>query len=176
MNQTAAHLTLNRRPSAHYVTTLNGAAASSAAIVHLLTDDDGADARGDSRQRRLIAARDTLRSRYFEAITMHDLAAVACMSLHHFLRSYSAQFGRSAHEELVALRLALAERLLRETSLPVAEVATASGFETRTTLFRHFVRAHQLSPVQFRSRERRIDQLLRGGNAKLSLLGALAPG
>ena len=52
--------------------------------------------RSDSRLRRLQAAREVLRARYFEAITMNDLAAAACMSLHHFMRCYSAQFGRSA--------------------------------------------------------------------------------
>ena len=86
------------------------------------------DARHESRQRRLQAARETLRARYFETITMHDLAAAACMSLHHFMRCYSAEFGRSAHDELIALRIGLAEHLHSTTRLQVRQIAAAVGF------------------------------------------------
>ncbi|MBL0040583.1 MAG: helix-turn-helix transcriptional regulator [Xanthomonadales bacterium] len=125
--------------------------------------------RGDSRLRRLQAAREMLRARYFESITMHDLAAAACMSLHHFMRSYTAQFGHSAHEELVSLRIGLAEHLLTTTRLQVRQIAAAVGFESRTTLFRHFIRHHQRSPEQFRCEQARLDRILRC-NASPSLL------
>lgn len=118
-------------------------------------------ARSDSRQRRLLAARDMLRARYFEAITMQDLAAEACMSLHHFMRCYSAQFGRSAHDELIALRIDLAEHLLTTTRLQVRQIAAAVGFESRTTLFRHFIRHHHRSPEQYRRDRARLDRILR---------------
>lgn len=117
--------------------------------------------RGDSRLRRLQAAREVLRARYFEAITMHDLAAAACMSLHHFMRCYTAQFGCSAHEELVALRIGLAEHLLTTTRMQVRQIAAAVGFESRTTLFRHFIRHHQRSPEQYRRDQVRLDRILR---------------
>lgn len=117
--------------------------------------------RGDSRLRRLTAAREMLRARYFEAITMHDLAAAACMSLHHFMRCYAAQFGRSAHEELIALRIGLAEHLLTTTRMQVRQIAAAVGFESRTTLFRHFIRHHQRSPEQYRREQTRLDRILR---------------
>ncbi len=118
-------------------------------------------ARHDSRLRRLQVARETLRARYFEAITMNDLAAAACMSLHHFMRCYSAEFGRSAHDELIALRIGLAEHLLTTTRLQVRQIAAAVGFESRTTLFRHFVRHHQRSPEQYRREQQRLDRVLR---------------
>jgi transcriptional regulator GlxA family with amidase domain len=117
--------------------------------------------RVDSRLRRLTAAREMLRARYFEAITMHDLAAAACMSLHHFMRCYAAQFGRSAHEELIALRIGLAEHLLTTTRMQVRQIAAAVGFESRTTLFRHFIRHHQRSPEQYRREQTRLDRILR---------------
>lgn len=117
--------------------------------------------RSDSRLRRLQAARDVLRTRYFEEITMNDLAAAACMSLHHFMRCYSAQFGRSAHEELIALRIGLAEHLLATTRMQVRQIAVAVGFESRTTLFRHFIRHHQRSPEQYRRDQVRLDRILR---------------
>jgi transcriptional regulator GlxA family with amidase domain len=125
--------------------------------------------RSDSRLRRLQAAREVLRARYFEAITMNDLAAAACMSLHHFMRCFSAQFGCSAHEELVALRISLAEHLLTTTRMQVRQIAAAVGFESRTTLFRHFIRRHQRSPEQYRRDQVRLDRILRCG-APSSLL------
>ena len=119
------------------------------------------DARQGSRLRRLQAARETLRARYFETITMHDLAAAACMSVHHFMRCYTSEFGRSAHDELIALRIGLAEHLLTTTRLQVRQIAAAVGFESRTTLFRHFVRHHQRSPEQYRREQQRLDRILR---------------
>ena len=92
---------------------------------------------------------------------MNDLAAAACMSLHHFMRCYSAQFGRSAHEELIALRIGLAEHLLATTRMQVRQIAVAVGFESRTTLFRHFIRHHQRSPEQYRRDQVRLDRILR---------------
>jgi transcriptional regulator GlxA family with amidase domain len=123
-----------------------------------MVDENG---RGDSRLRRLTAARAMLRARYFETITMQDLAAAACMSLHHFMRCYSAQFGQSAHDELVALRIGLAEHLLTTTKLQVRQIAAAVGFESRTTLFRHFIRHHERSPEQYRREQVQLDRILR---------------
>jgi transcriptional regulator GlxA family with amidase domain len=128
------------------------------------------DGRADSRIRRLQNAREVLRARYFEAITMHDLAAAACMSLHHFMRCYSAAFGRSAHDELIALRVGLAEHLLTTTKLKVRQIAGAVGFESRTTLFRHFIRHHGCSPDEFRREQVRLDRILRCDAAPWLLL------
>lgn len=126
--------------------------------------------RSGSRLRRLQVARATLRARYFEPITMADLAAAACMSMHHFMRSYSAEFGCSAHDELVALRVGLAEHLLTTTSLQVRQIAAAVGFESRTTLFRHFIRHHQRSPEQYRREQVQLDRILRCAAPATALL------
>lgn len=126
--------------------------------------------RSDSRLRRLQVARATLRARYFEPITMADLAAAACMSMHHFMRCYTTQFGRSAHDELVALRIGLAEHLLTTTRLQVRQIAAAVGFESRTTLFRHFIRHHQRSPEQYRREQAQLDRILRCAAPATALL------
>jgi transcriptional regulator GlxA family with amidase domain len=131
-------------------------------------EDSGS--RSDSRQRRLQHARATLRARYFEPIAMADLAAAACMSMHHFMRCYSAEFGCSAHDELVALRIGLAEHLLTTTKLQVRQIAAAVGFESRTTLFRHFIRHHQRSPEQYRREQAQLDRILRCAAPATALL------
>lgn len=56
------------------------------------------------------------------------LAGIANLSVDHFLRSFRAAAGTTPHRYIMDLRLAKAAAMLRETVLPVAEVATACGF------------------------------------------------
>lgn len=108
------------------------------------------DARRASSERRLFIARDFLRAHYFEDLYVRDLAAAANMSEFHFSRAYRKRFGMSPLQDLLDQRVSLAEHLLTTTELDIAAIAKAVGFESRSTLFRQFVRARGVSPLVFR--------------------------
>ena len=118
------------------------------------------DSRRASSVRRLTTARDYLRAHFFEDLYLDDLAAAANMSTFHFSRAYRRQFGIAPLADLLEHRVAMAEHLLTTTRLDVSAIATAVGFECRTTLFRQFVRARGRSPLYFRrqARDARRDQ------------------
>jgi len=112
------------------------------------------DVRRASSLRRLMTARDYLRAHFFEDLYLDDLAAAANMSAFHFSRAYRRQFGIAPLADLLEHRVTMAEHLLTTTNLDITTIATAVGFECRTTLFRQFVRARGRSPLYFRRQSR----------------------
>ena len=69
-------------------------------------------------------------------LSLADLAAVAHVSPFHFARVFRAATGRSPHRYVLERRVALAEELLTRTTLPIAEVATRTGFADQSHLTR----------------------------------------
>ena len=129
---------------------------AAAALTNIGATGTGAmSARRKSSLRRLNAARDLIHARYFEELHLAQLAAAANMSLFHFSRAFRAAFGKSPLQEIVELRVNLAEHLLLGTRIEIRAIARAVGFDSRSTLFRHFVRLRNESPLAMRHRQRR---------------------
>jgi LacI family transcriptional regulator len=59
-------------------------------------------------------------------------------------------FGRTPHDEIARVRFERVRRLLRETSLPLAEVAQRSGFRNAEYLATAFRREFAMSPNDYR--------------------------
>lgn len=93
-----------------------------------------------------------LRRHYREPLRVKEAAAVAGMSREHFTRLFAKETGESPAAHLRRLRLEAAARLLRATTLPVAEVALRSGFPSATKLGALFRRRYRLTPTAYRKR------------------------
>ena len=78
------------------------------------------------------------------------LARVAGLSLRQVERLFQARLGRSIHAHYLALRLDRARQLLRETALPVLEVALATGFGSASQFSRAFAGAYGQPPSRYR--------------------------
>jgi transcriptional regulator GlxA family with amidase domain len=89
-----------------------------------------------------------------QKIRLETLAAMAGLSIHHFARAFHQSVGMPPHSYLLSRRLERAERMLRETRLPLSEVAAATGFSDQSHLARHFRRRTGMSPGLARSKER----------------------
>jgi AraC family transcriptional regulator len=100
--------------------------------------------------RRLRSARDLMESRYEERLMLPQLAAAACMSPHHFLRSFRRAFGETPHQYLTRRRLDAARRLLLTTDESVTEVALAVGFDTPGSFGTLFRRKFGTPPARYR--------------------------
>jgi AraC-like DNA-binding protein len=73
------------------------------------------------------------------AIRVADLAGTAHMSLFHFARMFKEATGVSPHRYITSRRVDRAKSLLRETDLPLVDVAAEAGFQTQghfTCVFR----------------------------------------
>jgi len=85
-----------------------------------------------------------------QGITRRDVARAVGYSPSHLGHLVSTYLGRSLSEYLVALRIAEGKRLLEETELTVAEIATSAGYADRAHFTRAFIRVTGLSPTAYR--------------------------
>ncbi|MFD2499302.1 helix-turn-helix transcriptional regulator [Rhizorhabdus histidinilytica] len=82
---------------------------------------------------------------------MADLAAAAEVSPSHFARSFRASTGRTVHRFVEEARLARAQAMLRETNLPLKQVAAALGFSGPSSFTLAFRRATGTTPARYRA-------------------------
>jgi AraC family transcriptional regulator len=101
--------------------------------------------------RRLGWCADFINTHYRSQVSLAEMAAAAHLSPYHCLRAFKALHGNTPATYLNNRRLRAAERLLRNTDLPVGEVAVRVGFESRITLFRQMKRVHGVAPSALRT-------------------------
>ena len=70
----------------------------------------------------------TMHTHLHEALTLEDLASVACLSPSHFHRVFRRLIGIPPGEFLSALRFQMARRLLLATSLSVTDICFEVGY------------------------------------------------
>jgi len=101
----------------------------------------------------LIAALGAMESHVDDPLALEQLAALAGVGPRQLNRLFRARFGRSVAARYRELRLERARELLARTSLPVAEVARATGFANATHFARRFRETFGLSPTRLRAGE-----------------------
>jgi transcriptional regulator GlxA family with amidase domain len=102
-------------------------------------------------ERRLTRARDLADARYYEPLTVDDLAAAACLSRAHFSREFRRAFGESPHSYLLTRRLERAAALLRGTDRSVADICYAVGVQSVGSFTTSFTRTYGKSPTAYRA-------------------------
>jgi AraC-like DNA-binding protein len=100
--------------------------------------------------RRLHYARDYMDASFGQPVTLEQVAAVACMSRHHFLRLFKQVFTLTPHQYLTRIRLARAKSLLLTTELPVYAVGLEIGLQSTEWFVRLFHTRFGLTPAAFR--------------------------
>ncbi|MFA5205625.1 MAG: AraC family transcriptional regulator [Lentisphaeria bacterium] len=89
---------------------------------------------------------------YATEVTHEELAAAAGMSGRSFQRHFKAVTGMTPMQNLLAVRIAKAEILLRETEAPVHAVANACGFRDSNYFATCFRRITGRTPGRFRAK------------------------
>ncbi len=103
--------------------------------------------------RRLLRAKDRMDGASHEEWPVRRLARVSGVSEAHFARQFKQAFGVPPHRYLLTRRVERATALLRETDLPIVEVAFQVGWESLGTFGRTFRDVTGESPSAFRARE-----------------------
>ena len=101
--------------------------------------------------RHLLRARDLADARYFEPLTVDDLARAAGLSRAHFSREFRRAFGESPHAYLLTRRLERAAALLRTTDRSVAEICLDVGWESVGSFTTSFTRTYGRPPTAYRT-------------------------
>jgi AraC family transcriptional activator FtrA len=88
--------------------------------------------------------------RLSQPLPVKALAARSALSPRQFTRQFRQATGTTPHRWLLTQRLALAQRLLETTSLPVDQVAASAGFGTPAAMRLQFQQALDTSPAAYR--------------------------
>ncbi|MFI2617297.1 helix-turn-helix domain-containing protein [Streptomyces sp. NPDC018584] len=92
----------------------------------------------------------TMHHHFHEPLTLDDLARSAMVSKFYFLRVFSRVTGVTPGRFLSAVRLQEAKRLLRSTSLNVADISARVGYSSTGTFSRRFSESVGVSPTKYR--------------------------
>jgi transcriptional regulator GlxA family with amidase domain len=103
--------------------------------------------------RRLLRAKDRMDAASHEEWPVRRLARVSGVSEAYFARQFKQAFGVPPHRYLLTRRVERATALLRETEMPIVEIAFQTGWESLGTFGRTFRDITGESPSAFRSRE-----------------------
>lgn len=104
--------------------------------------------------RRLLRAKDQMDRASHEPWPVARLAAVSAVSPAHFARAFKQAFGAPPHRYLLSRRIERAVALLRDTGLPITEIALQTGWTSIGTFGRIFRDITGDSPGAVRERER----------------------
>lgn len=145
-------------PLAHLARYVSGEASSgrlddgaASHVTALLANSLGRQFAGPDRRpaaiRRALAIID---ARYAEPLTIAELARSAGMSASRFHERFRREIGRTPADWLAAIRLDRAADLLRETRMPIVEIALSVGFSDQSALTRSFRRRRGTTPAALR--------------------------
>lgn len=100
--------------------------------------------------RRLLRAKDHMDAASHEAWPVERLAGISGVSAAHFARCFKRAFGVPPHRYLLTRRIEQAATLLRDTDLPITDIAFATGWESLGTFGRTFRDVTGRSPSAMR--------------------------
>ncbi len=100
--------------------------------------------------KRLHQARDFIDASYNNKLNLSEMAGVARLSRHHFLRTFKAAFGTTPHQYLTRRRLQEARWRLIQSNLSMTQICYEVGFENHSSFSRLFKQAYHCSPSQYR--------------------------
>jgi AraC-like DNA-binding protein len=101
--------------------------------------------------RHLLRAKDLADARYFEPLSVDDLARAAGLSRAHFSREFRRAFGESPHGYLLTRRLERAAALLRSTDRSVGDICLSVGLRSVGSFTTTFTRTFGVSPTAYRA-------------------------
>lgn len=87
-------------------------------------------------------------------ISIEDIASVCGINRSYFGKIFRNSIGRSPQEFLMNYRMAKAAELLKLTSLSIAEIGSAVGYENQLHFSRAFKTIYGLSPREWRNRNK----------------------
>ncbi|MBE5773835.1 MAG: helix-turn-helix domain-containing protein [Clostridiales bacterium] len=102
----------------------------------------------ESRAKRMTAF---IHDHYGENITVDDIAASANISRSECFRTFHARIHQKPIEYLIECRISNAQRLLRETSRTITDIASACGFNHSSYFCRLFKEKCGMSPKAYRA-------------------------
>ncbi|MFC4125962.1 helix-turn-helix transcriptional regulator [Nocardia rhizosphaerae] len=100
----------------------------------------------------LRTARDLIDRQYADPLDLDDLARAAGVSKYHFLRAFTAVYGRTPAVYLAERRIERAQDLLRATNLTVTEVCMLVGYSSLGSFSSKFRQLVGVTPTEYQAK------------------------
>jgi AraC family transcriptional regulator len=85
-------------------------------------------------------------------LSINELANLAHLSPYHFARFFKQSTGLSPHQYVLKRRIDEGKRLMRQTTLDLAEIAQQLGFRDQSHFTARFRKLTGVTPKRWRSR------------------------
>ncbi|WP_307215066.1 AraC family transcriptional regulator [Paenibacillus tundrae] len=102
--------------------------------------------------RRVYLGHEYMSAYFYQPITLAETAAIAHLSVNHFLRNYKKLFHTSPHRYLTELRLQAAKQILLGTDKSITDICYEVGFESLGSFSSLFTRRFHVSPSKLHSK------------------------
>jgi AraC family transcriptional regulator len=103
-------------------------------------------------QQQVNRVREYVQHHLDQDLSLAELAQQSGFSPFHFARLFRQMTGESPHQYVVNRRLETAQRLLKETDLPLSQIALMTGFSSQSHFTRTLTRHLGQPPRQYRLR------------------------
>jgi AraC-like DNA-binding protein len=90
-----------------------------------------------------------LMAHFAEAVSLEELAKLACLSVYHFSRLFKRKYGISPHQYLIRCRVEKAKELMLYSQASLTVVAEQVGYSTLFAFSKAFKQVEGMSPKHF---------------------------
>lgn len=123
---------------------------TAALITSTKQDEGGVAVSGINRIAAIEMARGYINENFAKDISLQEIAASCFISTFHFCRLFKKITSFSPGRYLQDIRLKHAALLLKNTAMPVTDIAWASGFNSTAYFATSFRQQYKMNPVQYR--------------------------
>lgn len=92
-----------------------------------------------------------MENHYMEDISIEQVLEISHYSQRHFIRLFSAAYNTTPQKYLMNIKIRRACALLKDTTLPITEIAMRCGFSDSNYFSRAFKKINGVTPSQYRS-------------------------
>jgi transcriptional regulator GlxA family with amidase domain len=89
-------------------------------------------------------------------LSLQHLGALLGLKRNNFGQRFAQTFGETKQRYLITVRTARALQLLRDTDMPLAQIACTVGFNSQAHLNQHVRRTVGMTPGQYRARRKEL--------------------
>lgn len=114
-------------------------------------ESDGKARRDKTSDEVVARALDYIWTRSHSVLSVTDVARYTGVARRTLERRMAATLNRSVLDEIIQCRISRAERLLRETQLPIKTVASLAGFGSAENMRQVFQKVSKIPPGKYRS-------------------------